>query len=120
MNVLFVDDNEMIVEITKKLLEDCDINLWTALDGDEALKIVQTETIDIIFTDEEMPNMSGTELMKAVKTSFPDIYIVLITAHSSIKSDNPALQFDRIVAKPVIGIDDLIDECVEEMAQKKA
>ena len=110
MRVLFVDDSTMAVTLMEQILEDAEFEFLTACNGKEAWQIIQNTKIDILLTDEEMPYLSGTELMLLVKKHFPDTYVVGISAHLLVPSDDPSLPFfDRVERKPVRGdIEELI------------
>lgn len=43
------------------------------------------KTVDVIISDQEMPRMTGLELLKKVKAEFPKVPFVLVTAHSNFK-----------------------------------
>jgi Response regulator receiver domain len=60
--ILFVDDDEGIREVTAKLLS---LNrMFVGQDGDEALRLLAQEHVDVLFTDRAMPGMNGIELAK--------------------------------------------------------
>jgi len=81
--ILFVDDSESIREMASLALEVLgDYEVEQASDGLEAQRLLQTKSFDLVFTDLDMPNMGGDELiewMKREKTT-SDIPIVILTA----------------------------------------
>jgi len=57
----------------------------TASDGLAAIEILQCQPIDMVITDIQMPGMDGHELLKKIKTQWPDIPVMLMTAYGSIQ-----------------------------------
>ncbi|MCF6257924.1 MAG: sigma-54 dependent transcriptional regulator [Gammaproteobacteria bacterium] len=57
----------------------------TASDGLAAMEILQCQSIDMVITDIQMPGMDGHELLKKIKTQWPDIPVMLMTAYGSIQ-----------------------------------
>lgn len=106
--VLVVDDNEPMQKIVHTILEAFGVTrVIYAIDGDQAVGILETEPVDIVICDENMPNMTGSEFCRAVRTSAtvanPYLPIIMLTAYASrsnvIKSrDAGATEF---CAKPV-------------------
>jgi signal transduction histidine kinase len=76
------------------LKEDHDVR--TASDGDTALREVERLQPDLVFLDIRMPGMSGTEVMKAVKTRHPDVQVAIVTAYAGVESARMAVQFGAI------------------------
>jgi two-component system chemotaxis response regulator CheY len=68
--ILVVDDQESIRKFIKGLLKEHGFaQVIEARDGDQALKIILTERVDLILADWRMPGMSGLELLKEVRAS---------------------------------------------------
>ncbi len=90
-NILIVDDHQMFIDGLKSLLrkQDTFIVAAEALNGKEALAIIENIKIDIILCDISMPEMNGIELTKIVKEKFPEIKIIILSMHndSSVISD---------------------------------
>ncbi len=83
--LLIVDDEphiRMLIGQTLEELEDEGVNFFTAENGEEALKIIQTENPQLVFLDVMMPKMNGMEVCRRVKKElgFDDVFIVLLTA----------------------------------------
>jgi len=82
LQLMIVDDHQMLIDGLKSMLrKEKSIQIVAmANNGLEALKILRSVTeINFIITDINMPEMSGTELAKVVKTEFPDIKILVLT-----------------------------------------
>lgn len=90
--ILFIDDEESIGEMSKKMLERAGYQVTTKTSGQDALEIFkrQPDRFDLIITDQTMPGMTGTELSSKVLEIRPDIPIILCTGYSSIISKEEA------------------------------
>lgn len=69
--ILVVDDASFIRDMVKKHLRDRipEVEVFDAVDGNRALAVIKAQAIDLILSDWEMPNMSGEELLKAVRAN---------------------------------------------------
>jgi CheY-like chemotaxis protein len=80
--ILLVDDEEDVRGLVELMLLKEDFQLLAARAGNEALRIVQEEPVDLILLDLMMPGMSGQDLLKILKKmpSTRDIPVVVLTA----------------------------------------
>jgi CheY-like chemotaxis protein len=89
MNILIVDDDPIIRRLLpafcSKISKEC--TALTAKNGEEALKILASEQIDLILTDLEMPVMDGCELVSRVKAQYQDIQIIVMTGSRCDEAD---------------------------------
>lgn len=103
--VLIVDDYEMNIEILEAYLRrsQLDLEIFTALDGTEAQKILSTENIDIALLDVMLPDISGIELCRMIKQRDPNIPVILVTALKERQSlhDGLKAEADEYLTKPV-------------------
>jgi len=79
MKLLLVDDCLDIIDMLASLLESTGHETDKALNGKEAVALLQQNSYDIVITDALMPEMDGFELCKFVKFNFPGMYIIGIT-----------------------------------------
>ncbi|MDZ8056433.1 MAG: PleD family two-component system response regulator [Aulosira sp. ZfuVER01] len=84
--VLIVDDEtsvRLLLEEAIESLEAEEVEILIAKNGEEALKIIQTEKPKLVFLDVIMPKMSGIEVCNTVKNQLemPDVYIIMLTAN---------------------------------------
>ena len=78
--ILIVDDVEDVRQGLSQILQDENYIVTTAANGKEAIKILQSEHIDLIITDILMPEMDGIELLKQAKElELSDIQYILIS-----------------------------------------
>jgi two-component system chemotaxis response regulator CheY len=69
VNILIVDDSAMMRAMIKRVLRMTDVPLgavYEAGDGIQALQVLEGHAVDVLFTDINMPNMNGTELLRTV------------------------------------------------------
>ncbi len=91
--VLVVDDSPVDRRLAQGLLESgTGFTVMAASNGSEALDLVHRQTPDIIVTDLQMPEMDGLELVGLVRSSFPLVPVILMTAHGSEEVAVQALQ----------------------------
>ncbi|MFW6001240.1 MAG: response regulator [Halanaerobium sp.] len=93
-NVLFVDDEKLILEKIKIKFSDSPLNLFFAENGKKALKILEKEEIAVIVSDLNMPNFTGIEFLKITNSKYPNIPKIIFSIYSeknfikSIKKEN--------------------------------
>lgn len=83
--ILVVDDNELVLGVVVKILEAENFRVLSAISGPAALALAnQTkESIDLLLSDVDMPEISGPDLGEALKTSRPDIHVMLMSGGAS-------------------------------------
>ncbi len=107
--ILIVDDNEMNLEVERKLLDGTLMTVDTATSGADALSMTLSEHYDIILMDHLMPEMDGIECMQAIRRQQGGqnnhTPVVVLTANAG--SENRELYnssgFDGYLVKPVSG-----------------
>jgi len=85
LKLLIVDDEphiRMLLEQTLEELEDEDVEMFIATNGQEAYDIIQKEKPQLVFLDVMMPKMNGFEVCQKVKMELKmdDVHIILLTA----------------------------------------
>jgi two-component system, cell cycle sensor histidine kinase and response regulator CckA len=82
--VLFVDDEDMIIEVAEELFDQLGYEVLTAGSGKEAIEIFEEKKkhIDIVLLDMIMPNMSGGDTYDRMKAIDPDIKVLLSSGYS--------------------------------------
>jgi signal transduction histidine kinase len=89
--VLVVDDDPLIVASTAAMLEDVGHVVTEALSGARALDILRHGlNIDVVVTDHAMPGMTGVELARQIKQSWPHLPVILATGYAELPNDEDA------------------------------
>ncbi len=73
-------------------LQQYGFDVWSAANGHEALSILQTGTVDVLFIDYDMPDMTGLEVVREVRRLHPQVPIALV---SGMLATLPAEAIDR-------------------------
>ena len=108
-SVLVVDDEPSIVQSLSGLLSDEGYKVSTAVDGYEALKVVDSDSPDLVLLDIWMPGMDGIETLKEIKKYHPHTQVIIITGHGNVETAVKATKlgaFD-LIEKP-LSIDKII------------
>ncbi len=103
--ILIVDDEAFIRTLLTQTLEDLeeqDVELLTAGDGEEALELALNEVPDLIFLDVMMPKKSGYEVCAQIKAQHPSTYVILLTAKGQAvdKEQGNRVGADEYITKP--------------------
>jgi len=100
--VLIVDDDKNICEIFSFLVKKEGLKTLVANEGDTALKIIRSQTPDIVLLDIKMPGMDGIEVLKRVKELDENLPVVMITAYANIQGAVDAIRLGAhdYLAKP--------------------
>ena len=100
--ILVVDDSPPTVEVIVRNLMDRVYRVWSASSVTEAIRMLESATIDLVITDMKMPGIGGLELVRHVRENFQDTLVVMITGYPSIDSAVEAVKSgaDEYLAKP--------------------
>jgi two-component system NtrC family response regulator len=90
--ILVVDDEPAQRELISGFLKKQAFDVVVTESGAKAVEFFRQETIDLILTDQKMPNMSGLDLLQAVRAINPEIPVILMTAFGSIEAAVSAIQ----------------------------
>lgn len=101
--ILIVDDDEIIRETLKDVLESKGYIVETAETAKEGMEKSNVKTFNLALLDIKLPDMEGTELLKKIHSSAPRMMKVMITAHGSLKNAIDSLNFgaDAYLLKPI-------------------
>ena len=110
LKVLFVDDEEDFVRTMAERMEMREVGSDVALDGEQALQMLQDEVPDVMVLDLRMPGIDGMEVLRRVKKMYPQMEVIIMTGHGSDQDEKEARRlgaFDYL-RKPV-DINDLME-----------
>jgi two-component system NtrC family response regulator/two-component system response regulator HydG len=101
--VVIADDEASARTSLGQILAEDGFHVALAADGEEALLKVANEQPDVLLTDLRMPGMDGQELLARVRQAYPEVAVVIMTAHGTIRSAVQALRHgaEDYLTKPV-------------------
>jgi len=102
-SILLVDDEDEIRGALARSLRREPYEIVTATSGAEALSILRQRSIDVIISDQMMPEMTGLELFKQVKTEYPHVLRIILTGYADFEIVKAAIneaEIYRFLTKP--------------------
>ena len=121
MRAILVDDEEEFVSTLVERLSFRGIIADWALNGDEAIRLVETNPYDLAVLDVKMPGMSGFALKKAIQEIAPRMKFIFLTGHGSEKDFNIGTRetgAEYYLVKPV-DINLLIEKMTEVLGETR-
>ena len=110
--ILVVEDDTILNDAYKTILESANHTVFTAYDGQEALEVTKQHTPDIIFLDLRMPGMDGIGFLKAYKPkeTNPNAHVIVFSNYDMQAEVDEAYQLgaDRYVLKALAAPNDLL------------
>jgi response regulator RpfG family c-di-GMP phosphodiesterase len=95
INILYVDD-EMNNLVSFKATFRIKYNIFTAISGNDAIKILETQPINIIITDQRMPEMTGVEFLESILDKYPEPIRLLLTGYADMNAVIDAINKGKI------------------------
>ena len=102
-DVLLVDDNPSDITIIKDLLKPTKCFVTTAKSGEECLNKLKDGKYNVVFLDDLMPGMDGTETIEKIRELYPDIPVYSLTTNTSVGGEEyyKSIGFNGHIVKPV-------------------
>ncbi|HZB90343.1 MAG TPA: response regulator [Stellaceae bacterium] len=98
--ILVVDDDEVMRDLLRRVLERSGFNVVTASDGRDGVESLRRHSVDVTITDIVMPVMDGIEMIRSLVTEQPDIRIIAVSGVD--EWDNHLKTAQRLGAKAVL------------------
>jgi two-component system, NtrC family, response regulator HydG len=92
----------------------------TAPSGEAALLVLQREHVDVVLTDMRMARLSGLDLLRAIRSEYPETEVLLMTAYATVENAVEAMRegaYD-VITKPLRKV--LVTRCVRRALEKRA
>lgn len=119
-SVLLAEDDRALRRFLEVVLERAGYLVTSASDGLEAMKLVLATPVDVVVTDAIMPNLSGYEFCRFLRSSqaLSHIPIILLSGLERKDSNQNVEQADAFLSKPVSG--ESLIECIEKLMAGKS
>ncbi len=119
--VLIIDDDQSVLRSCEKALAQGGYELKTAMRGDVALEVLREENFDVVLTDLRLPDTSGLDILKEVKSKSPDTEVIVMTAFGTIEKAVEAVKLGAydFITKPFETIERLtlsVNKAIERRA----
>lgn len=118
--ILIADDEDIIIQLIKRVLTDKGYEVETAENGSVAVEKLKTNAFNLLVTDLKMPGLTGTDVLKQIKITNPYIEVILVTGYPTIEAAVEALKIGAFdfICKP-FDINELVST-VERCLRKQA
>ena len=94
--ILFVDDEPHVTSALQRVLRRETYDIVTAHSADEAFVVMERERIDVVVSDERMPNMLGSEFLSIVRRDYPDTVRIILTGEASLDAAMRAINEGQV------------------------
>jgi len=118
--ILVVDDEMIVCESCKRILEEEGYEVETALSGKEAFEKMKTNPFDIVITDLKMPGIDGMEVLSTFRKEYPDSIIIMITGFSTVETAVEAMKLGAFDYIPKPFTPDEVSIVVKKAIEKKS
>ncbi|WP_236551442.1 response regulator [Billgrantia tianxiuensis] len=94
--LLLLDDEANILRALKRVLRRDGYRVLTTTSAQEAFELLATETVQVIISDQRMPEMSGTEFLRRAKELYPDTVQIVLSGYTDLKTITEAINESAI------------------------
>lgn len=121
-NILIVDDDVTFCLMLKKLLEKHQYQVITTFSPEEVKRIIRKQFYEVVLTDLRMPNVSGMDLIRLIKSESPETQVIMMTGYADIATAIQSIKQGayNYIPKPFQPQEvlNLIQEAIEDTAKK--
>ncbi|NTG51476.1 sigma-54-dependent Fis family transcriptional regulator [Agrobacterium rhizogenes] len=90
--VLLIEDDAALRRSLAQWLSLNELSVIEAADGNEALKVLRSDTIDVVISDVRMPGISGLELLAVIRKAWPELPVIILSGHGDVPMAVAAIQ----------------------------
>ena len=91
-NILVIEDNPEDSQLLDKLLSNEGYNVYMVDNGEEAVKVLKSKSINVILTEMRMPGMNGVDITRLALSRNKTISVVVMTAYSFVSTAVEAME----------------------------
>jgi len=86
VRVLLIDDEAAFLKSLARLFQRRGMVVFTAANGEEGLRVLEQNEVDVAVIDLKMPGLSGLEVLKRLKEKKPEVEALILTGHATVES----------------------------------
>ena len=90
--VLVIDDDDSLRRVIEYTLDEAGFRVLTARDGTQGLQIFAEEQPSVVLTDIQMPGISGYDVLQSIRTSHPEVQVIIVTAFGTVEQAVDAMK----------------------------
>ncbi|MDJ1634330.1 sigma-54-dependent transcriptional regulator [Rhizobium rhizogenes] len=90
--VLLIEDDAALRRSLAQWLSLNELSVTEAADGNEALEVLRSDTIDVVISDVRMPGISGLELLAVIRKTWPELPVIILSGHGDVPMAVAAIQ----------------------------
>ncbi|MBI1805370.1 MAG: response regulator [Ignavibacteriae bacterium] len=118
VRILVAEDDTQLRESLDHHLSEQGYDVTSASDGNEAIPLIHGREFHLVILDLKMPYIDGFEILKFIKSTFPNTKVIVLTAYADLMTTErcKSLNADEVIGKPY-NVQDLFD-VIEGMMKK--
>ncbi len=121
LRVLVIDDEPFMLPLFETVLREKGYDVQTTMKGKEGIEIVKRGGIDVVVSDLKMPDISGMEVLEAVREYANDVGVVLMTGYGTLETAVNALRLnaDDYLLKPFEDFEGTVTKVIARVGEKR-
>ena len=92
LNLLIVDDERSVRDACREIATALGYHASAAESAEQALRLIESQNVDVVFLDLKLPGTGGLEAMRQIKARRPDIEVIVVTGHGTVESAVQAMK----------------------------
>jgi DNA-binding response OmpR family regulator len=108
--ILFAEDDTQVRDAVIELLRQHGFGVLVASNGEEAIRLLAEQSVDLLFTDVVMPGINGFELARRAKLLRPNLRVLYMTGHAT-QAEGRGMRFGKLLLKPLRAAEILAEIC---------
>ena len=92
LNLLIVDDERVVREGCRDVAQTLGFTTYTAENAEQAYKLLETTSVDVVLLDLRLPGMGGLEALRLIKQRRPDTVVIVVTGYATVQSAVQAMK----------------------------
>ncbi len=120
LKFLIVDDDIALTMMFKKMLTSRGHSVFIEVNASRVQPVIEKERVDIVLIDLVLPGLDGSEIIKKIKSKYPDVYCVLISGYynEGFVNYTTLVGADLVLPKPITA--EIMEDVIRRYHEKQA